>query len=154
MTFHVDLAGAEFDGSLKRAAENPRSEINGLRLERDTKPAVAYKNTWLLHGGGRTGALSSGLQPAACSLYSLFIGRTLRSFHFHFIGFKNSINVTPVEITVPLNQRLKNSTKYSGYSNGAKKAGFKGTNILLRYLYQLDIFAVCCRLYSAVTECN
>ena len=69
MTFHVDLAGAEFDGSLKRTAENPRSEINGLRLERDTKPAVAYKNTWLLHGGGRTGALSSGLQPAAYILY-------------------------------------------------------------------------------------
>lgn len=39
------LSSTEFDGSLKRAAESPRSEINGLKLERDMKPAVAYKNT-------------------------------------------------------------------------------------------------------------
>lgn len=68
MTFHVDLAGAEFDGSLKRAAENPRSEINGLRLERDTKPAVAYKNTWLRHGGEGDARAPS---PRVCSLTEL-----------------------------------------------------------------------------------
>lgn len=39
------LSSTDFDGSLKRAVESPRSEINGLKLERDMKPAVAYKNT-------------------------------------------------------------------------------------------------------------
>lgn len=42
------LSRTEFDGSLKRAAEGPRSEINGLKHERDMKPAVAYK----MIGGG------------------------------------------------------------------------------------------------------
>lgn len=39
------LSSAELDGSLKRAAESPQSEINELKLERDMKPAVTYKNT-------------------------------------------------------------------------------------------------------------
>lgn len=46
------LSSRRFDGSLKRAAKSPpspsspppQSEINGLKLERDMKPAVAYKN--------------------------------------------------------------------------------------------------------------
>lgn len=45
MTFHICT---EFDGSLKRATESPQSEINGLKLELDMKPAVAYENTWLI----------------------------------------------------------------------------------------------------------
>lgn len=88
MTFHVDLAGAEFDGSLKRAAENPRREINGLRLERDTKPAVAYKNTWLLLGGeGDVQAPS----PRVCSLteliflYLLMLNALFLSFLLYWI---------------------------------------------------------------------
>lgn len=46
------LSSTEFDGSLKRAAESPWSEINGLKLKRDMKPAAAYKNTWLTWRGG------------------------------------------------------------------------------------------------------
>lgn len=60
----VLLSSAHFDGPLKRAAESPQSEINGLKLERDMKPAVAYKNTQLIHGGEPcVNALPSGLSP-------------------------------------------------------------------------------------------
>lgn len=37
------LSSTHFNGSLNRAAESPKSKINGLELEHDMKPAAAYK---------------------------------------------------------------------------------------------------------------